>query len=159
MVDRYSNWPIVFKENGKAEQLIKRLREVFITFGIPEELTSDGGPQFTADETQRFLESWGVRHRRSSVANPHANSRAEIAVKTVKRMLMANTSPTGSLDVDSFQRAMLIYRNSIDPETKTSPAMIIFGHQIRDPIPTHDRQILSTSNMARNNGQQRKGTG
>ena len=136
MVDRYSNWPIVFKENGKAEQLIKRLRDVFITFGIPEELTSDGGPQFTADETQRFLESWGVRHRRSSVANPHANSRAEIAVKTVKRMLMANTSPTGSLDVDSFQRAMLIYRNSIDPETKTSPAMIIFGHQIRDPIPT-----------------------
>lgn len=34
-----------------------------------------------------------------------------------------------------FQRAMLIYRNSIDPETKASPATIIFGHPIRDPIP------------------------
>ena len=51
-------------------------------------------------------------------------------------MLMANTSPIGSLDVDAFQRAILIYRNSIDPETKASPAMILFGRPIRDPIPT-----------------------
>lgn len=136
MVDRYSNWPIVFKESGTSTNLVKRLRDVFITFGIPEELTSDGGPQFTAEETQEFLKSWGVHHRRSSVGNPHANARAEIAVKSVKRMLMANTSPTGSLDVDAFQKAILIFRNSIDPQTKTSPAMIVFGRQIRDPIPT-----------------------
>ena len=51
VVDRYSNWPIVFKENGKATDLIKRLRDIFITFGVPEELTTDGGPQFTAGVT------------------------------------------------------------------------------------------------------------
>ena len=49
---------------------------------------------------------------------------------------MTNTSPSGSLNVDSFKRAMLIYRNSIDPVTKTSPALAVFGRQIRDPIPT-----------------------
>ena len=136
VVDRYSNWPIVFKESGKAESLVKRLREIFITFGVPVELTSDGGPQFTAGVTTEFLKSWQVRHRLTSVANPHANTRAEVAVKTVKRMLMANTSPSGSLNIDSFQRAMLIYRNSIDPETKASPALIVFGRPIRDPIPT-----------------------
>ena len=90
---------------------------------------------FTADGTKSFLKSWGVHHRLCSVGNPHANSRAEIAVKTVKRMLMHNTTPSGSLNLDAFQRAMLIYRNSIDPETRTSPAMTIFGHSIRDPIP------------------------
>ena len=30
---------------------------------------------------------------------------------------------------------MLIYRSSIDPETRTSPALVIFGRPIRDPIP------------------------
>jgi len=50
-------------------------------------------------------------------------------------MLQSNTSATGSLNVDAFQRAMLIYRNSIDPETKASPAMILYGRPIRDPIP------------------------
>ena len=48
---------------------------------------------------------------------------------------MANTNAVGSLDVDAFQRAMLIYRNSIDPETRSSPAMILFGRPTRDPIP------------------------
>ena len=135
LVDRYSNWPMVFKADSGAEGLVKRLREAFVTFGIPEELTSDGGPQFRAAKTHDFLTSWGVHHRISSVANPHANCRAEIAVKTVKRMMMDNTGPMGSLDVDKFQKAMLIYRNSIDQETNTSPAMVLFGRPIRDPIP------------------------
>lgn len=135
IVDRYSNWPMVFQSQSGAEGLVKRLRETFVTFGIPEELTSDGGPQFTAGKTQEFLKAWGVRHRLSSVANPHANCRAELAVKTVKRMLVDNTTATGSLDTDKFQKALLIYRNSIDPETKASPALILFGRPIRDAVP------------------------
>ena len=135
IVDRYSNWPMVFQEKGKAEGLVSRLRDMFVTFGVPEELTTDGGPQFTASVTQTFLEAWKVRHRLCSVGNPHANSRAEIAVKTVKRMLMSNTLPSGSLNCDAFKRAMLIYRNSIDPETGASPSMIVFGRPTRDPIP------------------------
>ena len=135
VVDRYSGWPMVYKSECGANGLVKRLRETFVTFGIPEEITSDGGPQFTAGVTQAFLDEWKVYHRKTSVANPHANSRAEIAVKTVKRLLMDNTGPSGSLDTDKFQKAMLVYRNSIDPETKASPALILFGRPIRDAIP------------------------
>ena len=135
IVDRYTNWPTVFEGSNKADSLITILRSFFTTFGIAEELATDGGPQFTAEATKAFLESYQCKHRISSVGYPHSNCRAEVAVKTVKRMLMANTSPTGSLDVDAFQRAMLIYRNSIDPETKTSPACMLFGHPIRDAIP------------------------
>jgi len=135
IVDRYSNWPMVYRSESGAEGLVKRLRETFVTFGIPEELTSDGGPQFTSGQTQAFLKAWGVRHRISSFANPHANCRAELAVKSVKRMLMDNVTATGSLDIDKFQRALLMYRNSVDPETKVSPALILFGRPIRDAIP------------------------
>ena len=45
---------------------------------------------------QEFLKLWGDHHRLTSVANPHGNCRAEVAVKTVQRMLMDNTGPTGS---------------------------------------------------------------
>ena len=67
-----------------------------------------------------------VRHRITSVANPHANCRAELAVKTVKRMLMDNVSGTASLEVDKFQGALLMHRNTVDPETKASPALSVF---------------------------------
>ena len=137
IVDRYSNWPCVYKAKNGSDGLVNCLREVFVTFGISEELTSDGGPEFSSTSTKTFLKNWGVHHRLSSVAYPHSNCRAEVAVKTVKRLLMDNTGPAGNLNTDSFQRAILQYRNTPDMETKISPAQCIFGRPIRDFIPIH----------------------
>ena len=49
---------MVYKSESDAEGLVKRLRKTFVTFGIPEEMTSDGGPQFTAGKTQEFIRAW-----------------------------------------------------------------------------------------------------
>jgi hypothetical protein len=135
VVDRYSNWPIVERASDGSQGLISCLRRIFVTFGIPDELASDGGPEFTAAVTKTFLQNWGVHHRLSSVAFPHSNCRAEVGVKTVKRLISSNTGPRGELDTDTFQRAVLQYRNTPDPETKISPAISIFRHPIKDFIP------------------------
>ena len=135
IVDRYSNWPIVERAHDGAQGLVDCLRRTFITFGIPVELSSDGGPEFTSSLTQDFFRRWGIRHRLSSVAFPHSNCRAELGVKTVKRLLMTNTAPDGNVNLDPFQRAILQYRNTPDADTKLSPAMCIFGRPIRDFIP------------------------
>ena len=129
-MDRYSNWPIVEKAVEGATGLINCLRKTFVTFGIPDELTSDGGPEFSASSTQKFLRDWRVHHRISSVAHPHSNCRAELGVKTVKRIITENTNPNGELNTDRFQKAMLQCR-----DTKLSPAHCVFGRAIRDSIP------------------------
>ena len=90
IVDRYSGWPYVCQLTGASPALVKKLREFFVTYGIAEELASDGGPEFTATFTQQFLRDWGVSHRLSSVAYPHSNTLAEIGVKSAKRMIMEN---------------------------------------------------------------------
>ena len=55
IVDRYSNWPIVERDKDRAQGLINALRQTFATYGIPDELASDGGPVFIANATAKFL--------------------------------------------------------------------------------------------------------
>ncbi len=135
VVDRYSNWPVVERAADGATGLITCLRHIFATYVIPDELSSDRGPEFTSSLTQAFLQQWGVHHRLSSVAFPHSNCRAEIGVKTIKRLIRSNTGPGGNLNTNAFQRAILQYRNAPDPGTKLSPAQCVFGRPIRDFIP------------------------
>ncbi|KAK3752546.1 hypothetical protein QZH41_003484, partial [Actinostola sp. cb2023] len=135
VVDRYSNWPVIERAQDGSKGLIDYLRRIFVTFGIPDECATDGGPEFKAAATQQFLKEWGVHHRPSSVAFPHSNCRAEIGVKTAKRLITNNTDSHGSLNTNTLQQAILQYRNTPDPNTKLSPAQCVFGRPIKDFIP------------------------
>ena len=101
--DRLSGWVEVLSSTAgtnlaSSAGLVCHLRSFFATF--------------------TFLRLWGVRHSVSFVSFPQSNGRAEVAVKTAKRLLL---SPTGSLDHDHFIRAMLQLRNSLDPDCNLSP--------------------------------------
>ena len=115
-------------------QLSRALLASFATSGVPEELSSDGGPEFRAGCTEAFFRLWGVRHRVSLAHFLQSNGRAEVAVKSAKHLLMSNTSPTDSLDHDRFLRAMLQLRKTPDPDCNISPAQIVFGRPLRDTL-------------------------
>ena len=136
IVDRFSNWISVYKvDKGGAETLVKLLRRHFVAYGASSELASDGGPEYVASVTQKFLSQWGVHHRLASAYHPHSNQRAELGTKIAKRLIRENTDQSGSLDNDSFARSMLNYRNTPCRDTKLSPAEIIYGRPIKDHLP------------------------
>ena len=105
------------------------------TFGVPEELASDGGSTYTSHRTQEFLKTWGIKHRLSSAYTPHGNLRAEVGVKSMKRLLQGNLGPNGELDTDAFSRALLNYRNTPDRDMGQSPDQVVFGRVLRDMMP------------------------
>ena len=118
-----------------AKGLCSALRRLFALFGVPVEISSDGGPEFVAQELAVFLMRWGTRHRKSSAYHPASNGRAEVAVKQTKRLLQCNIGPGGSLDTDKVVRALLQLRNTPDRDAKVSPAQILFGRPLRDTMP------------------------
>ena len=75
---------------------------------------------------------------------PQSNGRAEVAVKAVKRLLLANVSPSGDLSNDLFLRALLLLRNTRDPDCDMSPAEIVFGHPLRHAFSFFNRLPKST---------------
>ena len=130
-----------------AAALVHLLRTYFATFGVPDKISTDGGPEFTAFVTQQFLETWGIEYRVSSAYFPRSNSRAEVAVKAAKRLLIANVSPSGDLNNDLFLRALLQLRNT--PDCDMSPAEIVFGHPLRDAFSFGNRLPKFTNRSIR----------
>ena len=95
MVDRFSGWPCVWK--AKDITFADWLEQFCQMCGIPETVSTDGGPEFQNSEVQKRLKQYGIHHRISLAYNPHSNSRAEIGVKTVKRMMRQNIDSDGSI--------------------------------------------------------------
>ena len=84
--DRLSGWVEIFKAphgtaQAGAQGLIAAPRALFATLGVSEEISSDGGLEFSSAATADFLTRWEVRHRMSSAYFPQSNGRAEVTVK------------------------------------------------------------------------------
>ena len=138
IVDRYSGWLSIFcLKRDDSAHVIEVLREYTARWGIPDILTSDGASVFTSQLMKDFLRRWGIQHRVSSPYYPRANKRAELGVKSAKRLLLGNVGPNGSLNTDRLARALLLHRNCPDPLTGLSPAQVLLGRQLRDHLPNH----------------------
>ena len=68
---------------------------------------------------------------------PQSNGRAEVGVKTAKRILMDNLNKDGSLNNDKVTAALLQYKNTPLSDIGLGPAQISFHRELRDTIPTH----------------------
>ena len=82
VVDAHSKWPEVLQvSSATTHSTINVLRFLFASYGIPEMLVLDNGPQFTAAEFEQFLQRNGIKHILSAPYNPQSNGQAEIVVK------------------------------------------------------------------------------
>ena len=143
IADKYSGWLIIYhvRCSPQSKHIITCLRSIFTTYGVPETLFTDGGLPFQGQEVKQFLQIWKVNHNTSSAFYPQSNGRAELAVKTAKRLLRDNTAPDGSLDTNKASQALLQYRNTPLLHLGLSPAQVLFHRSLRDGLPTHHMSL------------------
>ena len=155
IADKFSNWLVIFHfiSHVQSKHVIESLKAVFQTYGVAERIFSDGGLPLVSSDVRNFLSRWGVQHIISSAHYPQSNGRAELAIKTAKRMLQDNTGPNGSLKTDAVCRALLQYRNTPIKNLGLSPAQLLFHRHLRDALPMrssllkpHKRWIIAASN-------------
>ena len=60
--DYWSNIELDPLQSTSSFSVIQCLKRHFATHGIPQELVTDGGPQFTSDEFRRFSTKWMFKH-------------------------------------------------------------------------------------------------
>ena len=128
--DRLTGWPCLSDLGRSADSaaVIKVLRRWFADLGVPETLTTDNGPHFSSQRFADFCRNWQIDHVTSSPHYPQSNGHAEAAVKALKTLVLKTTN-NGNLDVDSFQRGLLEWRNTPGP-SGSSPAQMLFGRPL-----------------------------
>ena len=75
--------------------MISALSSSFSVFGIPEEIISDNGSQFSAKEYQDFAARYGFRITTSSPHYPRGHGFIECQVQTIKH-IFAKCAEDGS---------------------------------------------------------------
>ena len=130
-VDSHSKWPEVLEMNTtSAAKTVTVLREMFARYGLPEQVVTDNGPQFTSSEFSQFLASNGVKHIRCSPYHPSSNGAAERLVQTVKQALKAGCHKGVSFE-QALASFLLHYRTTPHATTGVSPSSLFFGRSLR----------------------------
>ena len=124
-----------FPSTTTSTVIINTLREFFHRWGVAEEISLDGASNLQSAEIKDWLKSWGVRVRLSSAHYHQSNGRAEVGVKSMKRLLRGNTGRKGAIDTDKVAQALLQYRNTPLRGINKSPAELALGRSLRDTVP------------------------
>uniref|UniRef100_A0A1X7VX55 Integrase catalytic domain-containing protein n=1 Tax=Amphimedon queenslandica TaxID=400682 RepID=A0A1X7VX55_AMPQE len=108
---------IKFDSNTATKQVVQAQKKWFLRHGIPENLNSDNGPQFSSQVFADFSQSYGFKHNTSSPHFPLSNGLAERNIQTVKMFEMSK---------DSFM-ALVTYQSTPLLWCQHSPAESLMG--------------------------------
>ena len=79
-VDYFSSFiEVDYLTSMTAKEVVAKLQVHFARYGIPLEMVSDQGPQFTSIQFQRMVDKWGITHTMSYPGHHQSNGKAEAA--------------------------------------------------------------------------------
>ena len=109
-----------------TSQVAVKLKAIFARYGIPEQVVSDNGPQFSSEDFKALAHELDFQHITTSPHNPQANGHAERAVQVAKGMLKQKDPLL----------ALMAYRATANSSTGVSPAELLMGRKLRTTLPT-----------------------
>ena len=152
LADGYSGYILTARlSTTTTAKVTSVLEKWFRTFGYPEILRSDNGPQFRT-EFGDWCRNKGIKHETSSPYFPSSNGLAESAVKSAK-VLWKKCQTTK----EDYEIALTEFRASCR-EDGYSPNQLFFGRNLRTALPRlpEKDEFCPRGREARNKIQQQK---
>ena len=133
IVDRFSRWPeaIPLSDTSTPSLCAALLYNWVSRFGVPLQMTSDRGAQFTSQLWSQMSAVLGIRLSSTTSYHPQSNGMVERFHRRLKDALKARL--TGTDWFDQLPWVLLGLRTTIKDDLHCSPAELVYGAPISVP--------------------------
>uniref|UniRef100_A0AAR2M2K3 Gypsy retrotransposon integrase-like protein 1 n=1 Tax=Pygocentrus nattereri TaxID=42514 RepID=A0AAR2M2K3_PYGNA len=133
--DYASRYPEAFAlRKVKTRQIANALIQLISRVGIPREVLTDLGTNFTSKQLREVFSLLGIKGLNSTPFHPQTDGLVERFNKTLKCMLKKFVSETGA-DWDTWLPYLLFaYREVPQASTGFSPFHLLYGREVRGPL-------------------------
>ncbi len=137
-IDKFSKWieakPVITITTDKA-------RDFFINivhrFGVPNQIITDNGTQFTGGAFKDFCEDFGIKICYASVAHPMSNGQVErsngMVLQGIKARVFDRLRPYAGKWVDQLPSILWSLRTTPSWATGQSPFFLVYGAEAMLP--------------------------
>src|SRR3954469_13183276 len=139
-VDKFTKWieavPIT---SSIALSAVNFIKSIIFRSGVPHNIITDNGTNFTAAEFQNFCEELGIKINYASVAHPQSNGQVEKANGLVcgglKKRLLAPLEQAASNWVEELPAVLWSLQTTPNTATQLTPFFMVYG---ADAVLPHD---------------------
>ncbi|XP_033099549.1 uncharacterized protein LOC117103147 [Anneissia japonica] len=135
LVDYATRYPeAVVLPSIEAERVAEAMVNVFSRVGIPKQILTDQGAQFTSQVMKEVSRLLSFRQMTTTPYHPSCNGLVERFNGTLKRMLMRMCEEKPQ-DWDRYLNPLLFaYREAPQESTRFSPFELLYGRTVRGPL-------------------------
>eukprot|EP00253_Pinus_taeda_P026141 PITA_26141 len=115
-------------------QLLFFFMRIFTRFGVPREIVTDQGSQFTSNMMEKLMEEYKIKHRKSTPYHPQANGQVESTNKVIESIITKTVHLHRRDWAERLPEALWTYRTTWRNTTRNSPYELVYGKEVLIPI-------------------------
>ena len=134
LVDAHSKRPEIYRMSSTSVQNTPTiLRHIFSSYGLPEQLVTDNGTEFTSSEFSEFMSQNGIKHILTTLYHPSSDGAVERLVQSFKRAMRSTEKEGKSLE-HRLSNFLIMYRITPHATTNVPPSELFLNRSLRTRI-------------------------
>eukprot|EP00253_Pinus_taeda_P026003 PITA_26003 len=118
--------------------------EIFVRFGVPRELVTEGGPPFNSHGFKAMLQTYDMHHKMTTPYHPQANGQVESTNKVIEAILTKIVKENRKDWSQRLPEALWAYRTTWRNTTGFCPYELIHGKSVVFPVEFKIKTLIIT---------------
>ena len=125
-----------------TQAVTKALTKFFTIFGLPLEVQTDQGSNFTSKMFEQIMKELGIKHIMATAYRPQSQGALERYHQTLKNMIKKYCLESEKDWDQGIHMLLFATREVVQESLGFSPFELVFGHTVRGPLQTIKEQWL-----------------